>query len=141
MMDFKFCHCVVKYLPSLACLAMVGLCAVSFRYRLHCFRMDFRWELVVQDGQLEVYSRPGSGDSSVIWCTDGPADYPIYPHNWRGPYIQIRAWVVAMLPALLVIYLWPRERQSAAGHCRACNYNLTGNVSGVCSERGTAIAG
>lgn len=26
------------------------------------------------------------------------------------------------------------------GHCKTCGYNLTGNVSGRCSECGTAIA-
>jgi hypothetical protein len=33
-----------------------------------------------------------------------------------------------------------RERRIAAGRCVACGYNLTGNISGVCPECGTAVA-
>ena len=34
---------------------------------------------------------------------------------------------------------WRRRRRAAAGHCQECDYDLTGNVSGVCPECGTKI--
>jgi hypothetical protein len=35
---------------------------------------------------------------------------------------------------------WPKRKlRYPEGHCQACGYNLTGNVSGRCSECGTAI--
>ena len=36
---------------------------------------------------------------------------------------------------------WARERDEALGvrHCERCGYNLTGNVSGRCPERGTPV--
>ena len=37
------------------------------------------------------------------------------------------------LPSLYCI----RRRRPYPGHCRRCNYNLTGNTSGVCPECGT----
>jgi predicted Zn-ribbon and HTH transcriptional regulator len=33
-----------------------------------------------------------------------------------------------------------RAAQSEPGQCRNCGYNLTGNVSGICPECGTAVA-
>ena len=44
----------------------------------------------------------------------------------------------------LLLFLWndptllARYRQSR-GHCPHCGYDLTGNVSGICTECGTAI--
>jgi hypothetical protein len=39
-------------------------------------------------------------------------------------------------------FLWRRTRRCrlAIGKCKKCGYNLTGNISGICPECGTAIA-
>ena len=47
-------------------------------------------------------------------------------------------FLALLIPTLL---LWRRERKPRRGHCRRCDYDLTGNVSGVCPECGTAITG
>jgi hypothetical protein len=39
----------------------------------------------------------------------------------------------------LLIVITCRGREYPPGYCRACGYNLTGNVSGVCPECGTKI--
>lgn len=31
------------------------------------------------------------------------------------------------------------EGNKQPGHCKKCGYNLTGNVSGICSECGTSV--
>jgi len=51
---------------------------------------------------------------------------------------------VPLAPAILVLavasaLLWRRDRRIRPGHCLKCGYDLTGNVSGVCPECGTAI--
>ena len=51
--------------------------------------------------------------------------------------------LTALLPAL---WLWRyrrdrRLRSDGMPHCAKCDYNLTGNVSGVCPECGTPIPG
>lgn len=56
------------------------------------------------------------------------------------------AWVLASLAvatAGLIGWLSPHEWHPAASYpvCARCQYNLTGNVSGVCPECGTPIAG
>ncbi len=49
------------------------------------------------------------------------------------------------IPILLVVIFWTMERigflpqRHAAGACRNCGYNLTGNVSGRCPECGRSI--
>ena len=51
-----------------------------------------------------------------------------------------------LLPVLLVIgvstaLLWYRDRRPPKGHCQNCDYDLTGNVSGVCPECGEPTPG
>ncbi len=50
---------------------------------------------------------------------------------------EVRLWlalVVAASPTLLLF--WRDRRRIPEGHCQECGYDLTGNVSGVCSECG-----
>ncbi len=37
------------------------------------------------------------------------------------------------------VYLLLRRSHHPPGQCRCCNYNLTGNTSGVCPECGTPV--
>jgi hypothetical protein len=91
---------------------------------------------------------------------------PFYPHgrqDW-GPFafvydggddrpgqrfqdiiriVQVPAWSVATLwalPSAAWIGRWGRaRRRGRRGFCRACVYNLTGNVTGICPECGTRV--
>ncbi len=47
-------------------------------------------------------------------------------------------WVA--ITHILVVLQGGRRRVPDPGKCRRCEYDLTGNVSGVCPECGTAIA-
>ena len=51
--------------------------------------------------------------------------------------------VYILLPPLAAIaakaIIWRLKQPSAPGHCETCRYDLTGNISGVCPECGTAI--
>lgn len=64
-----------------------------------------------------------------------------WPQNLKislGNYVYIPIWMF-LLPALFAtLWLWRLDRRPKAG-CVHCGYNLTGNVSGVCPECGTAI--
>ena len=67
------------------------------------------------------------------------------------PSVEERAWgylysvdVPLWCPFLVLLgptlFLWWRDRRrSRAGHCRRCDYDLTGNTSGVCPECGTEV--
>ena len=43
---------------------------------------------------------------------------------------------IFLISATLTTILWFHCRRIPPGHCQRCGYNLTGNVSGVCSECG-----
>jgi len=59
-------------------------------------------------------------------------------HAWGVPL-----WVVVMgfgvLPGIWAVGWVKRKRRRRAGECVGCGYDLTGNVSGVCPECGSAI--
>jgi predicted amidophosphoribosyltransferase len=44
-----------------------------------------------------------------------------------------------ILLATATSYLWWRDRPYPRGRCQFCGYNLTGNISGICSECGAPI--
>lgn len=48
---------------------------------------------------------------------------------------------ISWLAALGGYWLWKVRHKPAENVCRACGYNLTGNVSGRCPECGTPIPG
>ncbi len=47
---------------------------------------------------------------------------------------QIPIWLPLAITALLTAFLFWRDRRHPPGHCQRCGYDLTGNVTGVCSE-------
>ncbi len=55
-----------------------------------------------------------------------------------GLWILIPLWIPALLAGVSTFVLWRRSRRIPPGHCKACRYDLTGNVSGVCPECGTS---
>ena len=55
-------------------------------------------------------------------------------------YLLLPLWIPLAIVGIPTAILWWRDRRRIpAGHCRKCGYNLTGNVSGVCPECGTAF--
>ena len=48
--------------------------------------------------------------------------------------ISIPLWLPCVAIAIPTFILWWRGRRHPPGHCQRCGYDLTGNVTGVCSE-------
>ena len=62
-------------------------------------------------------------------------------HWQRFGYLStvfVPLWMPFVLLALPTAFLWHRDRRPPKGHCQGCGYDLTGNVSGICSECGEA---
>lgn len=57
------------------------------------------------------------------------------------PVVHLRTplWMLLAIVAVPTVCLWRRDRRHPAGHCSACGYDLTGNLSGVCSECGEQV--
>jgi len=63
-----------------------------------------------------------------------------FDHRDRWFRIATPFWVVAAASIITpALWLWKygRQRFDRRDACRACSYNLTGNVSGICPECGT----
>jgi len=61
----------------------------------------------------------------------------------RAAVLRIPLWSVGFVELVLPL-IWVTRRATTRrrkGHCPQCFYDLTGNVSGVCPECGTAVAG
>ena len=55
--------------------------------------------------------------------------------------VQIPLWMPLLAIAIPTAWLWRRDRRYPPAHCRKCGYDLTGNVTGVCSECGVKVKG
>jgi hypothetical protein len=53
--------------------------------------------------------------------------------------IVLPGMLLCVLPLAWLAHSLLQRRRNRAGLCATCNYNLTGNTSGVCPECGTAI--
>ncbi len=67
---------------------------------------------------------------------------PIHGQNrqwevrWQRGAFDILLWAGA---AYIVLQAFSRPLAGRPGHCPICGYDLSGNVSGTCSECGTAV--
>ena len=93
------------------------------------------------------------------WSTQGVADFLIGNHefyygtgvvNWHdGTSLRHTLVRCSVAPLVLLLAVYPtislirgplrRRRRRGKGLCLKCGYDLTGNVSGVCSECGQVI--
>jgi len=80
------------------------------------------------------------GTNAVIDAID--KQYPIYIVSYWN--VMFPSWFPVLLFGfypIVAFYRGPllRWRRGRKGYCKNCNYNLTGNESGVCPECGTEI--
>ena len=73
-----------------------------------------------------------------------------YRTNWSPKLVslstlwftQVPLWIptlaFAVFPTIALVSAVARRRRLPPNHCKDCGYDLTGNVSGVCSECGEA---
>jgi hypothetical protein len=64
----------------------------------------------------------------------------VLPSIAYGGTIQYRLplWILLLISAIPAPFVWGGSHRTSLGHCPRCNYNLTGNTSGICPECGTS---
>jgi hypothetical protein len=84
----------------------------------------------------QVNGYPAGAFAGFEWVAIGKSDYLCVA--------LIPFWAIALLAAAASVWSWlayrRRRDHDRPGHCRACGYDLKGNVSGVCPECGAAAA-
>lgn len=72
----------------------------------------------------------------VVGFVLGLGWWPAYHRDPQGfSRLAIPLWMPFVALSAMTVLLW-RRRRSRPGHCPACGYNLTGNISGRCPECG-----
>jgi len=62
------------------------------------------------------------------------------PANVTYRFVELPLWIPLLIVATPTAFLWYRDRaRIPPGHCQHCGYDLTGNISGQCSECGKPI--
>ncbi len=68
---------------------------------------------------------------------------PMSGYVWWPVFTQSTVLIPLWIPFVIIlspsILLWRRSRMSPPGFCQECEYNLQGNVSGVCPECGSKV--
>jgi hypothetical protein len=135
----------------------VGICVSNLRADSSIGRVTMQfasrdWGVVFEDRQyFYLYLITGN----ELWDL-GPAPGPM-PHWLEVKTYRVRGssgdvvvgvlylriyWILIVIPLSLVsgwMFAGWWLRRPRRGHCRTCRYDLTGNVSGVCPECGTAV--
>lgn len=77
------------------------------------------------------------------WSQDWLPDYRHYSahfiyqtERWE---FYVPLWIPLLLLGIPTAVFWWRDQRYLVGHCQDCGYDLTGNVTGICSECGEAI--
>jgi hypothetical protein len=148
-----------KWLGTLGCVLIVAALASSVWYGL-----EFSWNPKrPAQGIRAVYVESGEvgfTQAMAPWWHNGRAQgWRLSPRQSLRKLLYHSVWVPSIerldpfglmvrlplwlpLCALLVptLLLWRRDRRRPRpGFCRQCDYDLTGNVSGICPECGTPL--
>ena len=70
----------------------------------------------------------------VLWALLDRSQARCWEWKMRFTFVPL---LIALLPIAIAIptaWLWLRDSRYPPGHCQKCGYDLTGNVTGVCSE-------
>ena len=90
-----------------------------------------------------VFDRIAPGAGWSAWSTGAATqDFHLWTATWRITGVIVRAfptWMFLLAALIPTVLAWRRLRRPLPGHCQKCGYDLTGNVTGKCSECGSRL--
>ena len=96
------------------------------------------WMGSLPPGRYDPFFKAQRGSRGMIWSYEFIREGALGGAGWC---LVIPLWPLVVVIAIPTAWLWRRGRRHRPGHCRNCGYDLTGNVTGVCSECGTKVEG
>jgi hypothetical protein len=104
---------------------------VSVEVAQGCFFLDVLPNSTARTKRVAPWFLSGKNIGPMIWWPG------INPRRFN---LQIPLWMPLLLIGSVTARLWRLDRRPPPGHCQRCGYDLTGNVSGRCSECGAEIS-
>jgi hypothetical protein len=125
------------------------------------------WEVSLENGLIYIerafhesrnkqyianVSQSGTSSDATYWIPHSSFGFGVHREQWqdalrryRIAYVVLPLWpfLFALTVPLMSFLRWVRQpwiQQVEPGFCPSCSYDLTGNLSGVCPECGTAVA-
>ena len=125
----------------------------GFQYRHSRSVLEFSQEVLQRGRFIERNDREGLDLNAYppvlyLYPTGFRIVSTVTPHGdllvlprWSTARISLPHWLLLATTVMptAVLFWRDRRRRIPPGHCQRCGYNLTGNVSGKCSECGEVI--
>lgn len=115
--------------------------SVGYRFQCDWFRAEFVVAAMIVDfspsgqrGWSRIDEVASHYNGLYYWTFRTWSNGFAVPLFWLAGFLFVGS-LVLLVPDVLLLF----RHQVAAGHCRQCEYDLTGNVSGICPECGAAI--
>ena len=133
---------------------MLGLWVFSVKFILLYVPVSRQWTIFLSSGQIVYDASPlrETGWTCHVNLSDLAGFAMAIPvttfaHVYlgfdlpgtNGDDAHIPLWLPVFAVGFPTAILWWRDRRPKAGFCKACEYDLTGNVSGTCPECGTTV--
>ncbi len=134
---------IAKWIGVMVCVVLVAGWGVSSKRRIHYTQSISTVELnrgvlafLMTDftpwGVQGLHTHSIQGNKFPQWPWVARYQYGV----WEA---SSPIWVLLVAAALPAAFLFWRDSRYPPGHCQRCGYDLTGNVTGVCSECGRAV--
>ena len=154
MLRHRLALSVTKWTGAGACLLIIAAWAFSIVWCVNVWSKTIAGVLV--DGEVQVFGFTSFPKVMPTWTIQRVSD--LRPQSGRSRHgltfgqwnsrggrasvqqwrFVVPLWYLLVLAVIPTVYLFRRAGKFVLpDHCRACGYNLTGNVSGICPECGT----
>ena len=141
---------ILKWTGVATCVVILVAWGISLRWHIRGTNSQYTISIGHGDLALMVNTVPNAGWTSSPWYihhierignlgfglpgTRGMGVLRVGGPVYKG--LGVPFWLLLLMVMIPIAICFWRDRGFPPGHCQQCGYNLTGNVSGICSECG-----